>query len=128
MIRRPPRSTRTDTLFPYTALFRSTAKFFGACDAHSVSVFYSLIWSRGKSWYKLQVCSSSLTAVALADCDEWRHAAGVAPHQSDFEGPAAAAIDGPVYLHDYRRVVPLSLSSEERRVGKACVGTCRSRW
>src|SRR3546814_20715351 len=23
MIRRPPRSTRTDTLFPYTALFRS---------------------------------------------------------------------------------------------------------
>src|SRR3546814_13335787 len=27
MIRRPPRSTRTDTLFPYTTLFRS---FFGA--------------------------------------------------------------------------------------------------
>src|SRR3546814_13027353 len=36
MIRRPPRSTRTDTLFPYTTLFRSgqyqhwaTAGFFG---------------------------------------------------------------------------------------------------
>src|SRR3546814_15303328 len=27
MIRRPPRATRTDTLFPYTTLFRS-----GACD------------------------------------------------------------------------------------------------
>src|SRR3546814_2414574 len=27
MIRRPPRSTRTDTLFPYTTLFRS-----GRCD------------------------------------------------------------------------------------------------
>src|SRR3546814_9248969 len=26
MIRRPPRSTRTDTLFPYTTLFRSTAQ------------------------------------------------------------------------------------------------------
>src|SRR3546814_9860995 len=26
MIRRPPRSTRTDTLFPYTTLFRSRAK------------------------------------------------------------------------------------------------------
>src|SRR3546814_4514194 len=26
MIRRPPRSTRTDTLFPYTTLFRSFAK------------------------------------------------------------------------------------------------------
>src|SRR3546814_14672512 len=25
MIRRPPRSTRTDTLFPYTTLFRSRA-------------------------------------------------------------------------------------------------------
>src|SRR3546814_11859194 len=26
MIRRPPRSTRTDTLFPYTTLFRSVMK------------------------------------------------------------------------------------------------------
>src|SRR3546814_20164557 len=26
MIRRPPRSTRTDTLFPYTKLFRSTRR------------------------------------------------------------------------------------------------------
>src|SRR3546814_2630381 len=26
MIRRPPRSTRTDTLFPYTTLFRSVVK------------------------------------------------------------------------------------------------------
>src|SRR3546814_12366739 len=25
MLRRPPRSTRTDTLFPYTTLFRSTS-------------------------------------------------------------------------------------------------------
>src|SRR3546814_5588892 len=27
MIRRPPRSTRTDTLFPYTTLFRSSREF-----------------------------------------------------------------------------------------------------
>src|SRR3546814_10884697 len=27
MIRRPPRSTRTDTLFPYTTLFRSRDRF-----------------------------------------------------------------------------------------------------
>src|SRR3546814_8739546 len=27
MIRRPPRSTRTDTLFPYTTLFRSQASY-----------------------------------------------------------------------------------------------------
>src|SRR3546814_7764602 len=30
MIRRPPRSTRTDTLFPYTTLFRSV------CPRHSI--------------------------------------------------------------------------------------------
>src|SRR3546814_15397013 len=30
MIRRPPRSTRTDTLFPYTALFRSNGAAAGA--------------------------------------------------------------------------------------------------
>src|SRR3546814_8222302 len=30
MIRRPPRSTRTDTLFPYTTLFRSPLLSFGA--------------------------------------------------------------------------------------------------
>src|SRR3546814_10296988 len=29
MIRRPPRSTRTDTLFPYTTLFRSRSNQFG---------------------------------------------------------------------------------------------------
>src|SRR3546814_14801870 len=29
MIRRPPRSTRTDTLFPYTTLFRSVASLDG---------------------------------------------------------------------------------------------------
>src|SRR3546814_7994690 len=28
MIRRPPRSTRTDTLFPYTTLFRSDGEMF----------------------------------------------------------------------------------------------------
>src|SRR3546814_16360990 len=33
MIRRPPRSTRTDTLFPYTTLFRSTRPYTHA-DAH----------------------------------------------------------------------------------------------
>src|SRR3546814_4953378 len=30
MIRRPPRSTRTDTLFPYTTLFRSVSNLAGA--------------------------------------------------------------------------------------------------
>src|SRR3546814_5341297 len=37
MIRRPPRSTRTDTLFPYTTLFRSDG--WRGCDIR-----------RGSSW------------------------------------------------------------------------------
>src|SRR3546814_4342016 len=33
MIRRPPRSTRTDTLFPYTTLFRSSERSPGAASS-----------------------------------------------------------------------------------------------
>src|SRR3546814_13744610 len=35
MIRRPPRSTRTDTLFPYTTLFRSHAKYIDRVLRHA---------------------------------------------------------------------------------------------
>src|SRR3546814_11108992 len=38
MIRRPPRSTRTDTLFPYTPLFRSGARANAAADPAGVGV------------------------------------------------------------------------------------------
>src|SRR3546814_20993666 len=34
MIRRPPRSTRTDTLFPYTTLFRSIRRIAAGAPAH----------------------------------------------------------------------------------------------
>src|SRR3546814_15653698 len=34
MIRRPPRSTRTDTLFPYTTLFRSRFRTIWISDIH----------------------------------------------------------------------------------------------
>src|SRR3546814_9832160 len=37
MIRRPPRSTRTDTLFPYTTLFRSPAAARGGLDQHRIA-------------------------------------------------------------------------------------------
>src|SRR3546814_7254584 len=41
MIRRPPRSTRTDTLFPYTTLFRSDYSFRKPGDKASLSVLVS---------------------------------------------------------------------------------------
>src|SRR3546814_10570474 len=39
MIRRPPRSTRTDTLFPYTTLFRSKAQRVAAADYRHTEVW-----------------------------------------------------------------------------------------
>src|SRR3546814_4903818 len=36
MIRRPPRSTRTDTLFPYTTLFRSPST--SRCKEHNMAL------------------------------------------------------------------------------------------
>src|SRR3546814_16471482 len=50
MIRRPPRSTRTDTLFPYTTLFRSKVKAGG-------SIMGAL--------YKVVIVSSVLAAIAF---------------------------------------------------------------
>src|SRR3546814_3372458 len=41
MIRRPPRSTRTDTLFPYTTLFRSSHPV-----VRSVSFLLTSVWNR----------------------------------------------------------------------------------
>src|SRR3546814_961978 len=48
MIRRPPRSTRTDTLFPYTTLFRASPPalisrlfgFFNSCQFFMLTVMY----------------------------------------------------------------------------------------
>src|SRR3546814_5894789 len=46
MIRRPPRSTRTDTLFPYTTLFRSPdpdAFAFGLCAPQRLGVLVRIV-------------------------------------------------------------------------------------
>src|SRR3546814_11892357 len=48
MIRRPPRSTRTDTLFPYTTLFRSVVEASGRPALISVTQRYHqpAVWGR----------------------------------------------------------------------------------
>src|SRR3546814_13376961 len=43
MIRRPPRSTRTDTLFPYTTLFRSSVVRLAAQHACDARPAYALL-------------------------------------------------------------------------------------
>src|SRR3546814_3859636 len=50
MIRRPPRSTRTDTLFPYTTLFRScpqTCRIGGSNDAACTTECKSMVRRTG---------------------------------------------------------------------------------
>src|SRR3546814_3094188 len=42
MIRRPPRSTRTDTLFPYTTLFRSHFNASSSALRHAEPIFETI--------------------------------------------------------------------------------------
>src|SRR3546814_1530965 len=59
MIRRPPRSTRTDTLFPYTTLFRSQRK----QDSNSVT---RAAFSREAADFRRQAMIDA-TAACLAE-------------------------------------------------------------
>src|SRR3546814_13922033 len=43
MIRRPPRSTRTDTLFPYTTLFRSLGNIYRMLLSATGNIFQLLL-------------------------------------------------------------------------------------
>src|SRR3546814_4811423 len=62
MIRRPPRSTRTDTLFPYTTLFRSVAQ------PHGLALFKNrTLWpgnpDRAHVRGRFMVCTDSFPGV-----------------------------------------------------------------
>src|SRR3546814_16244145 len=97
MIRRPPRSTRTDTLFPYTTLFRSG----GAGPGPLVPA------SRQDALRELATASG---AISLA-------------HRCSFRATSADAAGsraGGAYPPRVQR-------SEERRGGQECVSTCRFR-
>src|SRR3546814_18933873 len=91
MIRRPPRSTRTDTLFPYTTLFRSHPE-------------GSMTTRFGRNIQR-RVLSCAVQAALVP-------------------GLVVAAVDA----HAGANAVIHLARSEERRVGKECVRTCRSRW
>src|SRR3546814_13732062 len=107
MIRRPPRSTRTDTLFPYTTLFRSLpchrrgGQFKG-------SRLKPLLQERGGTGLTRAVTTSA--------------AAPSPPAQAAPPPPARGRCTGTARR---RNGTP---RSEERRVGKQGVRACRSRW
>src|SRR3546814_18862954 len=104
MIRRQPRSTRTDTLFPYTTLFRS------------VHVILP-IGRPGAVAMAAQVGRDDMIAVRQSFGDPV---------------PASAMVATAVDEQQRRRrlVPPIAIMqrSDERRVGTECVSTCRSRW
>src|SRR3546814_11861168 len=100
MIRRPPRSTRTDTLFPYTTLFRSHL-FCSAFRAPHLPRFRPSL---------LRLPDAELVT-------ELRRHGGISDAVAEHDELLALAVP---LLRDDR--------SEERRVGKEWVSTCRSRW
>src|SRR3546814_14684049 len=115
MIRRPPRSTRTDTLFPYTTLFR--ARPLGA-------VLFGFLGDRLGRKYTFLI-TVTLMGIATAGV-------GMTPSAD------AIGIAAPIIVIGLRILPGLALGgdyggaalhrSEARRVGKEGVSTCRSRW
>src|SRR3546814_20530796 len=81
MIRRPPRSTRTDTLFPYTTLFRSetTRHGFGRHRLRVVTDYVENALEMGLSLKDL----SNLAAVSVTHFTrQFRAEMGMSPHLS----------------------------------------------
>src|SRR3546814_15473024 len=118
-IRRPPRSTRTDTLFPYTTLVRSGYEFDRA-DVQSRG--YSVHVNADLGDYGTL---SSITAWTDSEADNLttlNHSQG-----GNTCVPTFACVDYAYRM--YTKALSQELNrSEERRVGKECVSTCRSRW
>src|SRR3546814_14672397 len=108
MIRRPPRSTRTDTLFPYTTLFRSlAAQLTGLDDLRRLR-------ERRHNVRRLQHREIDLRRRQLLELG-----------QTHFR---SQRLDRRLEAALRQAALDRHLRSEERRVGKECVSTCRSGW
>src|SRR3546814_17528206 len=118
MMRQPPRSTRTDTPFPYTTLCRSPCPLEGeatlAVDRERRLTPYL---ARQRPHRRRQVEQCRLTHCALPGSWAWTAAPARARRWSSLlEAFACGNAQSP------------QERSEERRVGKEGVSTCRSRW
>src|SRR3546814_13029037 len=118
MLRRPPRSTRTDTLFPYTTLFRSPPRVAAPRRA-----------SRTPRTHPSPPARPTAPALHPHPCRIPRK--NVARRHKDtkrYRSPPLSVrpelVEGPSFLPRCEK----GRRSEERRVGKECVGTCRYRW
>src|SRR3546814_17956512 len=115
MIRRPPRSTRTDTLCPYTTLFRSKSAGADVPERRAWGPEHGLQARRREH---------RLGRSARQQDDE-RNAV-LSP---DSSGQRAISHEAKSAIMDISELITTDgVRSEERRVGKECVSTCRSRW
>src|SRR3546814_12841591 len=111
MIRRPPRSTRTDTLFPYTTRFRSAGRVVSVGDG--IAVVSGLLDVRA---------GEMVTFVASGF-------KGMALNLNTFTvGVVIFGSERFIRQGDIVVRTGQLIRSDERRVGKECVSTCRSRW
>src|SRR3546814_19994360 len=101
MIRRPPRSTRTDTLFPYTTLFRSRALAEPGERRHQQSflsqrlpVAHRVVMERVRTAHPDRAAATFEPVVE----DDARDLPALAGARSIAEEPAAPAPDGGVGL------------------------------
>src|SRR3546814_19378799 len=122
MIRRPPRSTRTDTLFPYTTLFRSHHLELGS---------ESFIPGFEGQLVGAAAGESRDVTVSFPDDYQASHLAGKEAvfdvKVKEIRAPKPVAIDD-AFAQRFRLDDLAALRSDERRGGKACVSTCRYRW
>src|SRR3546814_19885897 len=131
MIRLPPRSTRTDTLFPYTTLFRSAvigADHFVAVVFQPFGAIVAVFAAIDNTAYADQVANVKARYVFAHGryasdnfMSRYARVQGAFPFSAHLmQVRVTYAAIGDVYFHIVRR-------SEERRVGKECGSTCRSR-
>src|SRR3546814_13183465 len=127
MIRRPPRSTRTDTLFPYTTLFRSSAAAgtvtgeVRAIHQAAAGIRPALPVRRYRRGKPLPEAHQGQAAAALDGRPE-HHRPGLLAQRHE------AALGDPHATPAERSLGAELARSEERRVGKECVSPCRYRW
>src|SRR3546814_15406976 len=121
MIRRPPRSTRTDTLFPYTTLFRSTARAPGSRATRRTRSLRSAIPVLSL-FFGVGLLTAGPAAAIPGDIAVLQGLDKVTARVSTFEAP----LDQPVRFGSLQIVA--RARSEERRVGEERVHPFRSSW
>src|SRR3546814_14713795 len=79
MIRRPPRSTRTDTLFPYTTLFRSSERL-DAASRLAQAVGETPVFDIGRRrWGMVEIVGNRLQRRRSDQGDGWMRGAYLGP-------------------------------------------------